>query len=133
MKGEKIKNNPQKKQQQKQNQKNQNKKLKTKGLEKMNLLTFSIYDEKAKTFSKPFFMPSMGLALRALNDIVDDPQTSLAKYPQDFKLYNLGSFDDNKGEFIGVPQPVFIAHATDYIKKNHPHTDNGGANGDKKQ
>lgn len=83
-------------------------------------LIFSILDEKTKVFSAPFFMVSTGAALRALNDLVNDTKTLVSRYPSDFKLYNLGEFEDDKAGFKLLPQPVFIAHASDYVKYNSP-------------
>ena len=52
---------------------------------------FSIFDDKAQIFANPFFMPHTGMATRAFSGLVNDGQSNVAKYPSDFKLYQIGA------------------------------------------
>lgn len=81
----------------------------------MELKVFSIFDEKAKVFSNPFYMGHNGQALRAFSDLVQDKQSSIAKHPGDYKLYLLGTFNDVSGKFTSLNETEFLAHASDYI------------------
>lgn len=81
----------------------------------MLLKVFSIRDEKGKCFGQPFFMAHNGMALRAFSDLIQDNKTTVNHHPEDFKLYLLGEFDDNSGGLSDVPQPEFLAHATDFV------------------
>lgn len=63
----------------------------------MLILAFSFFDTKAQIFSAPFFMAHRGQALRAAIDLGTDLQTTVGKYPADFVLYELGTFDDQTG------------------------------------
>lgn len=81
----------------------------------MQLKVYSIFDEKAKCFGQPFFMAHNGMALRAFSDLVADKSTSINKHPGDYKLYCLADYDDNSGEFASLPQPEFLAHASDFV------------------
>jgi len=63
----------------------------------MKLLGFSIYDTKALAFMPPFFMPSIGLGVRAFGDVLRDPSSPLAKHPRDYELFKVGDFDDSTG------------------------------------
>lgn len=58
---------------------------------------FSLYDSKAKMFGTPFFMPTIGMALRALQDLTNDNQSMVSRHPSDFSLYELGEFNDEDG------------------------------------
>lgn len=60
---------------------------------------FSVYDTKAEEFSSPFYSPTLGSGERAYNDAVADPESALAKHPEDYHLYHLGSFDTESGLF----------------------------------
>lgn len=82
----------------------------------MTLKVFSIFDEKAKCYGQPFFMAHNGMALRAFSDLIQDKNTTPGKHPSDFKLYCLGTFEDNSGELSSLAQPDFIAHAIDFIQ-----------------
>lgn len=60
---------------------------------------FSVYDSKVKAYRFPFFMQSTGQAIRAFTDLVNDGgKSEVAKYPEDFSLFDHGSFDDQTGE-----------------------------------
>jgi len=81
----------------------------------MKLTVFSIFDEKAQTFSKPFFLTHKGEAIRVFSDVVNDEKSMIAKHPEDYKLYKLGSFDDVSGVMESLPMPEFINNATDFL------------------
>jgi len=77
---------------------------------------FSLHDDKALAFTQPFFMDTVGQATRALDGIVNSPETNVNKYPKDFKLYKLGTFDDNSGKLTSLDVPEFIAEANEFLK-----------------
>lgn len=68
----------------------------------MELKVFSIYDQKARVFGNPFVAPTTGLAERMVKDIMRNPGHALAKYPEDFTLYEVGTWDDADGNFINT-------------------------------
>ena len=78
---------------------------------------FSIFDDKALIFSSPFFMPHIGMATRAFADLVNDGQSNVAKHPSDFKLYQIGEFDDVTGALTPLAQPLFINGVIEFVEK----------------
>ena len=78
---------------------------------------FAIHDDKAQCFSNPFFLPHRGLAIRNFSDLVVDPQSNVSKHPSDFKLYQIGEYDDCSGGLSPLAQPEFIATASDFLNK----------------
>lgn len=58
---------------------------------------YSLFDTKSLLFSPPFYQPVDGAAVRLLADLVNDPNTTVGRHPADFVLYQLGTFDDQKG------------------------------------
>lgn len=78
---------------------------------------FSVYDEKAKIFMTPFAMVEVGEALRMFMDLVRDQKTLLSRHPEDYKLYQLGTFDDFKGKYVNLDMPDFINNASDFVIK----------------
>lgn len=63
---------------------------------------YSIFDVKAASFGVPFYAPRRELAIRNVTAVVRDSSPAsgmLSKFPEDFVLYFLGSFDDDKGVF----------------------------------
>lgn len=64
---------------------------------------YSLLDTKACVYSTPFFVPNVAVLVRDLTDElkrVGGERNLLASHPQDFELYELGSFDDEVGEFV---------------------------------
>ncbi len=81
----------------------------------MILNIYSIYDEKATVYQNLITFNTNGQALRVLADIVQDPKTTINKHPSDYKLYRLGSVDDNSGVITPLPVPELIGNAIDYV------------------
>lgn len=69
---------------------------------------FSIFDIKAATFGGPFIAHNAALAMRNVSAAVRDGVSLLSKYPEDFQLFHLGSFDDEAGRFDSLVPPVFV-------------------------
>lgn len=65
----------------------------------MFLKVYSIFDSKVEAFMQPFYCKSKGEAIRSITEAVNDPKTSLSKYPEDFTLFELGSWDDSNCKF----------------------------------
>lgn len=72
---------------------------------------YSIYDEKAEVFNTPFFSQNDNIAIRSFQDLANDPQSTIYRHPEDYKLYELGVFEDDAGKVIPVDQPRFIINA----------------------
>jgi len=75
-------------------------------------LAFSVYDDKAGVFSPPFFMVNKALAIRFFGELVLDVKTAIAKHPSDFKLFYVGTFNEQAGELSGL-KPDFLCTASD--------------------
>lgn len=71
----------------------------------MNLLAFSLFDLKAGVYGTPFFMPHVAAAMRAVADLAQDRNTTVARYPADYAVHSIGAFDDQTGLFAPM-QPV---------------------------
>ena len=62
---------------------------------------FSVYDLKTKAFMQPWFSPEPGSAMRAFGDECNKANSPLAAHPEDYQLFELGSFDDISGGVVG--------------------------------
>lgn len=65
----------------------------------MKYKVFSIYDAKAEAHMPPFFFAATGLAIRAFADMANDPSHTVGKHPEDYSLFEIGTFDDAIGVF----------------------------------
>lgn len=58
---------------------------------------YSLFDSKAKLFSQPFFALNDAVAKRMCAATANDEKSSLAQHPEDYSLFHIGEFDDDKG------------------------------------
>lgn len=72
---------------------------------------FGIRDVKAGFYNPPFHVKSHGEAERAFVQLVKDPKTTIAQFPNDFDLYFLGEFDDNNGMMASIEHPQLVMNA----------------------
>lgn len=60
---------------------------------------YSIKDEKAESFSSPFFARAEREAIRSLIMVMRDGKSTLAQFTVDYSLWLVGYFDDSSGLF----------------------------------
>lgn len=74
----------------------------------MQFKVFSIRDAKAEIFHTPFYKATDRDAERDFKHAVNDKQTKLNEYPEDFDLYCLGTYEDRDGKFQSLPTLVHV-------------------------
>lgn len=77
---------------------------------------FTVYDSKAETYLQPFCAPTKGIAIRSFQDSVRDTSSNLHKYPEDFTLFELGSYDQSKATFSLHPSPQSVGVAIEFLE-----------------
>ena len=75
---------------------------------------YTVKDIKSGLFAQPHFLPSDGVAIRSFAAACEDSNTELNKYPSDFSLYHIGTYDIEKGH-IQPCQPRQIANAAEFV------------------
>lgn len=65
----------------------------------MILRVFAVFDKAVELFMPPIFLRSEGEAVRALR-VTMNGQHSFSQSPDDYALYDLGSFDEASGAFL---------------------------------
>ena len=72
---------------------------------------YSIFDTVSNEFSTPFYSKNNETAKRDFHNVIDNPETIYGATPQDFKLYKLGTWNNETG-FIKAPKvPEFVSEA----------------------
>lgn len=79
----------------------------------MRIKLYSIQDIIAEVFKPPFPASNEDHAKRMVKDAAKG--TQLAEYPQDFRLYCMGTMDDHSG-IISGQDPVWICNLTEIIQ-----------------
>lgn len=72
---------------------------------------FLIRDSKSETFNPPFAARTHGEAERYFRTLVNNKETSIAKFPEDYDLYFIGDFDDQSGKLAPLDTPNHIVKA----------------------
>lgn len=67
---------------------------------------YSIFDKKTGSYSTPFFQQNDATATRMFADEINGTDNLLAKHPEDFVLFNVGSWEDF-GSVLGH-EPVSV-------------------------
>lgn len=85
----------------------------------MKIEIVAMYDSAAQMFGRPFFVQTVGIAIRSFSDEIQRqaPDNDLFKHPDDFTLYHLGAFDDSLGAFSLPEQPVMLIRGKDLATK----------------
>jgi hypothetical protein len=77
---------------------------------------YAVYDVKSGLYFSPHFLQSDGVAIRSFSTACEDTQTEFNKFPEDFSLFHIGSFNTENGEII-PEQPKQICTASEFVKK----------------
>lgn len=83
----------------------------------MILKCFAVLDIKAGYFSRPWFFPATGEAIRAFQDLAGDLGTTVGRHPADFALYEIAAWDDSNARFDQTAHFVHLGNAVDYLPR----------------
>jgi len=82
----------------------------------MTLKVFAVRDMKAMAFLQPFFSPSIGSAMRAFGDAVNDKSCPFNKHPADYVLYEIGTYDDSTAEMVSLTPIKMYTAGSDLLE-----------------
>lgn len=72
---------------------------------------FSVRNAKGEFFNPPFISHTKGSAERTFQKLVNDPQSDINQFPEDYDLYYVGDFDDTKGVMLPLDTPEHLVKA----------------------
>lgn len=83
----------------------------------MKLKVFAVFDSAAEAYLQPFFVQTVGQALRSFSDAVQSEGHAFNKHAADYTLFQIGEYDESVGrlEPLAVLQP--LGNAIEYLKK----------------
>ena len=76
---------------------------------------YSIYDNKAKAWTQPYYATNKATALRSFSDAVNEPDSPWAKHAEDYVLFEIGTWEEFTGELAGHDINENLGMAADYI------------------
>jgi hypothetical protein len=74
---------------------------------------YVVYDVKSETYTSPTVNPARGQAIRSFGDAVNGGESVLSSHPEDFTLFEIGSFDPNTGEISLYDAKEAVANGLD--------------------
>lgn len=77
----------------------------------------SIFDTAARAYAQPFYAPAQAVAVRGVKDMLSG-DNQLAKHPEDFELYCIGTFDDNEGVIVPC-SPELVTRVKDLVSRSN--------------
>ena len=77
---------------------------------------YSIFDTAAAAYTRPFFMPSDGEAVRACGDIAMDKDHHVGRHPECYYLCRIGTWNDKTGQLESRP-PESLATALEMVAR----------------
>jgi hypothetical protein len=83
---------------------------------------FAVFDSKADAYLQPFFMSTLGQAIRSFTDAAASTDHQFGKHAADYTLFHLGDFDDATGKFTDLLTPVSLGSALEVVSalRNKP-------------
>ena len=84
---------------------------------------YTVYDRASATHGTIFGARSAAECKRMVIDAANDPNTLLARHPNDYSLYYHGTFDDNSGVIVPQDKPVFVASLEQLLTAFAPKAD----------
>lgn len=85
----------------------------------MKFTVCAVRDRASGAFARPMFVPAVGSAIRGFSDEINrkgDAENPLNSHPEDFDLFELGTWDDNTGRFDGLEDPRQVAVGKDMVR-----------------
>ncbi|AXH75313.1 MAG: nonstructural protein [Microviridae sp.] len=77
---------------------------------------YTVYDSKARTYSNPFTAVNQQVAIRDFTQAANDINSQIHQFPGDFKLLEIGEFDDESCVMNLHPEPLPLGLAHNYLE-----------------
>mgnify|MGYP000341489139 CR=1 FL=1 len=75
---------------------------------------FTVYDVAADAFLQPFFSVNRAVAIRNFASAAGEEGSQFHRHSGDYTLFEIGSFDQVKGELVGCEAKVNLGTALQY-------------------
>ncbi len=83
----------------------------------MIMIVCCVRDSAVNAFMQPFFVHAVGAAVRSFGDECVKEGSPFQAHPDDYALYELGTFDDAVGRVTMLPEPRQLARGQDYASQ----------------
>lgn len=78
---------------------------------------YVIYDMKAESGHQPAMYNKEGEAVRAFSELCNDKETRVGRYPEDFVMYQVATYDDETFKYTNLEKLKSFS-ALAYVKQD---------------
>jgi hypothetical protein len=78
---------------------------------------FAVYDTKVGVYLNPLKFRTNGQALRWFADLSVNMDTDVGKHPEDYTLFEIADWDEEKGVFTNLNTPKSLATAIEFASR----------------
>lgn len=79
---------------------------------------YTVFDHAAEAYLEPFFAPTRGVAIRSFTEAVNSEGHTFAKHPEDYTLYEIGTYDPSTGVIEGNRHES-LGNAVEFVSRPH--------------
>lgn len=83
----------------------------------INLQMYTIKDEKSCIYNTPFYADNVTDAVRTFTVTAENPKSAINKWPQEFSLYFVGTYNQQTGIVSQPKLPEHICSAVSVLAK----------------
>lgn len=81
------------------------------------MFVLAVRDRALDSFMNPFVCPALGMGLRSFQDEVNNPDSPMSKHPEDYDLFQLGTYEPESGRLLPLDRPHQLAVGKDQVRK----------------
>lgn len=82
----------------------------------MKVFLYSVHDTKANYYNPPYVSPNSMTAARDFQLRCREPDSVFAKFPEDYQLEEIGTFNFETGEITRSEKPILVVTATQMLQ-----------------
>lgn len=86
----------------------------------MKVYLYSLKDTAVGAYMQPFFARADGEAVRMVMELLKDQKSTPAQYPEQFRLYQVGGFEDLTGEIEAQDGPRMVMSCAAMLPRDLP-------------
>ena len=80
------------------------------------VLLVAVLDKKALTFGAVYTSKNEATAIRDFSIACQNPESNLNRFPEDYQLCKLGTFDEEQGKIMPCKVPEVLTSAQAFIQ-----------------
>lgn len=88
----------------------------------MEINVYTVYDSKTNAYMQPWYARTRGEAIRSFTEAIQNPESMFHKYPGDFTLFEVGTWDDQTGaiQMLEAKQEIGLALHFKRVEESSP-------------